>query len=292
MANVKPGAPVNPSSLAKSIIEQRDPVRSFVQALPDQEPAKARKPVEFVKIGINGFDKLAPQGIPIGSSALVCGGPGTGKTIFCLQVLYEAARQGKKCLYMSFEESVERLEQHMAEFNWDYEELEKKGLLKIVRLDPFGITRSVRALLEKAKGELLIDIEPVLLPEGYKPDYVAIDSLSAISAAFVGREESYRTYLEQLFKLFEKLKATSFLIAETEQIQEGLLTRSGVEEFLADAIILLYNVIEKNQRERGIEVLKIRGAPHKNYVAKTEITDDGIKIYPDQKLPVEVDHGA
>ena len=118
-----------------------------------------------VKTGVPGFDSLFAKGIPKGSSVLIAGGPGTGKTIFCLQTLYNAATRGEKCLYMSFEENEEKLRQHMRDFGWDPAPLEKKGLLMIRRFDPFDITRSVEALLTRAKKELLIDIQPVFFPE-------------------------------------------------------------------------------------------------------------------------------
>ncbi len=63
---------------------------------------------------------------------------------------------GEKCLYLSFEEPQKRLEEHMEDFGWDYKKLKKN--LRVVRKDPFALTKSVEALLADAKGELLIDI--------------------------------------------------------------------------------------------------------------------------------------
>lgn len=239
---------------------------------------------KYIQTYVPGFDTLLGRGIPFAASVLVCGGPGSGKTLFCLQSMYEAAKRGETCVYLSFEESEERLKEHMDDFGWDWRPLEKEKKLLIKRMDPFAITRSVRALLEKAKGELMIDVEPVVLPFGARPDRIVLDSLSAIAAAFVGQEESYRTYLEQLFKLFEKIGATSLLIAETEDIPKGLLTRAGVEEFLADGIIVVYNVLQGNKRQNALEILKMRGASHSKNLIMMDITDKGITVYPDKKL--------
>jgi circadian clock protein KaiC len=239
---------------------------------------------EWVKTGIPGFDDLFEKGIPKGTSTLVAGGPGSGKTIFCLQTLNYGATHGEKCLYMTFEESPERLRNHMHDFGWKPEELEKKGLLVIKRYDPFETTRIVEALLEKAKKELLIEATPVLLPEGFKPDRIAVDSLSSIAAPFVGREENYRVYVEQLFRYFEKLGATSFFITETEP-EPTRLTRSGIEEFLADGVIVIYNIRKGDRRESAIEVLKIRGAKfEKRTVPMQIISGEGIVVYPTQKV--------
>ena len=92
---------------------------------------------DWIKTGVPGFDSLLEMGIPRGTANLITGGPGSGKTIFCLQTLNYAATHGKKCLYMTFEESPERLRNHMHDFGWDPEELEEKGLLVIRRYDPF-----------------------------------------------------------------------------------------------------------------------------------------------------------
>jgi KaiC/GvpD/RAD55 family RecA-like ATPase len=138
-------------------------------------------------------------------------------------------------------------------------------------------------MLEKEKGELLIDIQPVILPEGFKPDFIVVDSLTAIASAFTGRTESYRIYIEQLFRFFEKLGATAFLITETKQIPE-IFSTTGVEEFLADGVIVLYNIKRGDVRENAIEVLKMRGEKHQKKIVAMQITDEGVVVYPEQEV--------
>jgi KaiC/GvpD/RAD55 family RecA-like ATPase len=239
---------------------------------------------EFIKTGIAGFDELLEKGVPKGTSTLLCGGPGSGKTIMGLQMLNYAAQKGKKCIYMTFEENEERLRQHMEDFGWSPDKLENEGNLVIKRYDPFDITRSVEALLEKAKGELMIDIAPVLFPSGFKPEVVIVDSLTAIASVFYGREETYRIYIEQLFKLLESIGATSFLITESNQIPIKI-TESGVEEFLADGVIILYNTKTGNVRESAIEILKMRGTSFQKKIVALKIeTNKGIVVYPEQEV--------
>ncbi|MBD3310125.1 AAA family ATPase, partial [Candidatus Woesearchaeota archaeon] len=228
------------------------------------------------------------NGIPKGATVLVAGGAGSGKTIFCLQTAAYHASHGDKCLYMSFEESEDSLIKHMHDFGWKPGSLISKGTLMIKRFNPFDITRSVDALLMKAKGELMIDVDPVILPKGYEPDIVVVDSLTAIASAFTGKEESYRIYIEQLFRFFEKIGATAFLITETKQIPKVYST-TGVEEFLADGVIVLYSIQKGNMRESAFEVLKMRGASHQKKIVAMEITDKGIQIYPDQEVFSEIE---
>jgi KaiC/GvpD/RAD55 family RecA-like ATPase len=135
----------------------------------------------------------------------------------------------------------------------------------------------------QAKGELLINIEPIIFPKDFDPDFIVLDSLTAIASAFVEKEESYRIYIEQLFRFFEKSRATTFLITETEQVPHIYSTR-GVEEFLADGVIVLYNIKSGNVRERAIEVLKMRRAQHLTKIVAMTIGTKGVQIYPDQEV--------
>lgn len=237
----------------------------------------------YIKTNIPGFDELFEQGIPKGNSVLVAGGAGSGKTIFCLQLLKNQANAGKKCLYMSFEESEEKLIQHMEDFGWEPKKLIKSGNLLIKRFNPFDITREVDALLMQAKGELLIDIDPIIYPTKFIPDFIVLDSLTAIASAFTGKEESYRIYIEQLFRFFEKGKSTSFLITETEQTPK-IYSTTGVEEFLADGVIVLYNFKRGDTRESAVEVLKMRGESHQKKIVAMQVGIEGITVYPEQEI--------
>ncbi len=243
---------------------------------------------QYIRTGIKGFDELFEKGIPKGSATVIAGGCGSGKTIMCLQILAEAARKGEKCLYMSFEESEDKLRQHMKDFSWNPHELEKKGSLVIKRFSIFDIARSIDALLAKRKGELLIDVKPIILPDGFKPDLVVVDSLTAIASAFVG-SDTYRSYIEQLFRFLEDIKTTSFLITETEQIPR-IFSPTGVEEFLADGVVVLYNIRKGDIRENAIEVLKMRGSRHKKKIVAMQMTNRGMEVFPEQEVFSGIDN--
>lgn len=238
---------------------------------------------KFVKTGIPGFDKLLKKGIPKGSAVLIAGGAGSGKTIFGLQVLAQHAKQGKKCFYMSFEESPQRLISHMEDFGMQPKKLIDSGNLLIKRYSPFDVTRSVDAMLAREKGELLIHVDPVIFPEGFIPDFLVVDSVTAVASVFTEKEDSYRIYIEQLFRAFEEQGINSFMITETKQIPE-IFSPTGVEEFLADGVIVLYNFKRASVREKAIEVLKMRGTDHEKKLAAMKITNSGIIVYPDQEV--------
>lgn len=238
---------------------------------------------EYIRTGIPGFDNLFDHGIPAGVPILLAGGTGSGKTIFGLQLLAHHAAEGEKCLFMSFEENEEHLKQHMRDFGWDPDTLIEEGNLRIEEYSPFDITRKVEAALAKEQGELMIDIDPVIMPEDFDPDFIVVDSMTAIASAFLDDKSTYRIYLDQLFDFFEDIGANSFLITETGQ-DPTQFSPTGVEEFLADGVIVFYNLRRGNIRESAIEVLKMRGESHRKQIVAMQITDDGITVYPDQKV--------
>ena len=243
---------------------------------------------KFIKTYIPGFDALLGEGIPQGSSILVEGGPGNGKTIFCLDLVKTMCERGKKVLYMSFEEPEDRLRMHLDVFGAKTDEYEKKKLLYIKRFNALDIARSVEALLSEAKKELLIDVQPVLIPPEFDPDIVLVDSLSSISSAFSGESSRFRIYMEQLFRYLESHKITSFLIREVPSpthVGTSFAEAGEAVSFLSDGIIVLYNVYREGIRTRALEVFKMRGAEIDKKIVEFEIKKgQGIVVYPNKIL--------
>ena len=135
----------------------------------------------YVKTGIPGFDNLFEHGIPKGSTVLIAGGTGSGKTNLCLQLLAYHASQGKKCYFMGFEESEDRLMEHMRGFGWNPEALVNSGNLKIKRFltaeiyyyDKKGGS-DIQAMMTKEVDPLLMELEPLSIADsvGFKPEII------------------------------------------------------------------------------------------------------------------------
>jgi len=252
----------------------------------NQEEIKSTGNYEVLKTGIKGFDELfSDKGIPKGNSVLIAGGPGTGKSILCRQICYNLVSKGKKCMYVSFEESKERISRSMGQFGWNVDKYIKSNNFLIQKINPLDILRMKFGSLggSGSATEVSYKIKPLVIPKEFQPDFIAVDSLSAIIAASITKDKNYRVYLQQLFSFFEETKATSFLITETDPIPTRY-SDTGIEEFLADGIVVLYNVHKKDERENAIEVLKMRYGKHEKKIVLLKITEKGIKIYPDKKV--------
>ncbi len=270
---------IKPDSGQKPAVQAVQPKR------PEPEEIKVR---EVMPVRVDKFDSLIGRGgLKRGDTILLSGGCGTGKTTFCAQSIYNALVAGEKCTYITFEETPQKIKENMKEnFGWDFYKYEKSGAFAIIKLDALEIARAVEAAIAKQRGGLYIDYGefelPLRLNIPFKPDRVAVDSLSALSITFVENHEGYRQYLRLLFETLDRFNSVNFVIGETEQ-EPGIYSRTGVEEFLADGVVVLYNIQRNNQREKALEILKLRSSDHVGHIVPYKITSKGIKIVADQE---------
>jgi len=252
-------------------LEKNVPLTSF-------KPKSSKKVIEIIPTYVNGFDSLLyDNGFERGSTVLIAGGAGTGKTTFCMESMYFGALHGEKGVYISFEEEPEKIKAHMKKnYGWDFDLLEEEGLFAIIKLDPAKIARQVEAILAAESGLLKIEMPKLEFP--IKPDRIALDSLSALSIAFRS-EDSYRKYIRELFELLEEFNSVNYAIDETEQ-DPKIYSRSGVEEFLADSVVVLYNIKEDGKRKNALEILKVRSGKHVKGLVPYVIDEAGFKVQP------------
>lgn len=244
----------------------------------------------ILNTGIPGFDDLfQDKGIPKGNSILVAGGPGTGKSTFCRQICYNAVSKGKHCMYVSFEENKDRIIRSMENFGWDVNKFIVDGIFLIQNVNPLDILRMKFGSIggSGSATEISYKVQPLVIPKDFNPDIIVVDSLSAIIAASVTKDKNYRVYLQQLFSFFEETGATSFLVSETSPIPTRF-SDSGIEEFLADGIIVLYNVQKHESKENAVEVLKMRYSKHIKKIVYLEISSKGIIVHPDRTVSLKI----
>ena len=185
---------------------------------------EAKTPGKIIRVpsGIKGLDSITQGGLVKGSTTLVSGYAGTGKSIFCCQFLMEGLLKGEKCMLVTFEESPDDLRADAMAFGWDLGKYENKGLLSIGYRPPL-------------KSEELYFFSNEI--RKYKVDRVALDSTSVLAMSCKNDFEIRR----ELFKLVEVLKrsgATSLLTAEMVAGKDGVISRFGIEEFVVDSVIV------------------------------------------------------
>ncbi len=224
------------------------------------------------KTGIEGIDELTKGGLPNNKAIAVVGGPGTGKSILLMQFLVNGAKDyNEPGIYITFEEEVSELKENYKSFNFNIKELEKKGMLKIVHYSPMKIKRFVKNM----------DVTLRDLIKSMNAKRVVIDSLSAFTLLY-SNEGEQREGLFNLFQTLKELGVTTLL--STESWREPTITKSGVIEFIADGVIMMYNLKIGDTRVRAIEVLKMRGIEHEMRISPFKITREGIKIFTEEEV--------
>ncbi len=219
-----------------------------------------------IPTGIQNFDSLIENGFEKNSTNLLVGSSGSGKTIFATQFLVEGMKRGEKCLYITFEEKKKQFYTNMLDFGWNLEEYEKKDLFKFLEYTPI----KVKTMLEEGGGT----IETVVL--GEKISRIVIDSITSFALLFED-ELARREAALALFNMIKKWSCTSLLTSEEEPLEDKKASSKSLE-FESDSIIMLYFIREKNQRQRYLEILKMRGTRHSKKTYKFSIGKSGIII--------------
>ena len=224
--------------------------------------------IERVSSGIPGLDELIEGGFPKGSTILVSGGPGTGKTIFSLQFLVNGAlKYGESGVYISLEEDTKRMIHYMGSiFNWPLKELMKKKKLVMIKSDIF----------EFEKFKILIENNVEMI----NAQRLVIDPITVISLFFERPLEIRRSLLD-LDRLLKKLECTTLITCEIPEGRKAI-SSFGIEEFTSDGIIVLSFISESFPR--ALQVRKMRATNHDTGVHPFEIKKTGIVLYPLERI--------
>lgn len=219
--------------------------------------------IERVPSGIPGLDSLIEGGFVRGSSTLISGGTGTGKTIFCMQFLYNGAtKYSEPGVFLSFEEDPVKLRMNASRFGWDLEKQEKAKKLAILYEEPYQFEHFMEALERKVKE--------------YKAKRLVIDSTSVFGLCLESQHE-VRMRLFDLVRNLKKLDVTSLLTAEILEDSKGL-SRFGVEEFVVDGVVRLYYTTIGTETFGNIEIRKMRTTKNVHGIFPTKICDKGLEV--------------
>lgn len=237
--------------------------------------------MERVEIGIDGLDKMLKGGFLRGRNILLSGPCGSGKTILAMQYVYNGATKfNEPGLYVTLEESKEKIHQDMEKFGINLKEAEARGKFSLIG----GPVASLHSYMDKVDAnfkDIVSEIEEIVKEKGIKR--VAIDSINLLTMLLKDEREQ-RKALAMLCNTLSSLGCTSILTSET---QEGTmaLSRYGIEEYVVDGVIVLYLVRQGPTFIPGITVRKMRGSDHDKEIRALKIlTGKGIVVYPTETL--------
>ncbi len=227
----------------------------------------ADRKIPLIPTGVPGLDDIIGGGLPLHSTVLLSGPAGSGKTILSMQFLYEGISNSSEAgVYVTFEQSVEKVLQDMSVFSWDLRSAIDKKMLAITPIEIYKFDM------------LLSTIENSV--EKYKAKRVVVDSSTVFGYFFENLYQTRKGLLE-LDKLLKKLDCTAILTNELEEGKPGI-SSFGIEEFTADGIILLDYAKTGSRYLRTINVRKMRGMKHSSEVHQCEINDDGVLVHPNR----------
>ncbi|HLO33139.1 MAG TPA: circadian clock protein KaiC [Anaerolineales bacterium] len=249
-------------------------------------PAKRNKPIKLLPkapTGIPGMDEITGGGLPKGRPTLVAGAAGCGKTLFAMEFLVNGANQyDEPGVFMAFEENAQELAQNVASLGFDLKDLikKKKLIIDYVRID--------RSEIEET-GEY--DLEGLFIRLGHAIDTigarrVVLDTVEVLFSA-LPNEGILRAELQRLFRWLKDKGVSAVITAERGT---ATMTRFGLEEYVADCVILLDHRVNEQMSTRRLRIVKYRGTLHGTNEYPFLITEEGISVLPITSLGL--DHKA
>ncbi len=237
----------------------------------------SQTPIEKLTTGIEGFDLVAKGGLPKGRTTLIAGTAGSGKTVLAAQFLAEGILQAdENGVFVTFEESAVDIRRNILSLEWNVPQWEAKDKWRFIDASPQVQEETIIAG-EYDLGALMARIEHAVRKIGAKR--VAMDSLGAVFSRF-NDGNLIRAELLRIAAALKRMGVTALMTAERSR-DYGDITRYGVEEFVADNVIVLRNVLEEGKRRRTMEILKFRGTDHNKGEYPFTITPgDGIVVIP------------
>lgn len=242
----------------------------------DREPAGDR--VDRCVTGIEGLDNILNGGIPRGNTVLVTGSVGTGKTSMCLEFLVHGAVLGENSMYISVTESADKLLKNIIPYDFFDEKLMREGRLIFLDIpviyDRLGLDKPE---FDYEEIHILIDAIVGLVRE-MKVKRLVVDSITSVSYRLKS-EEIIREFVLKLGSILSGQGCTTILVSEIAPTYERYSTY-GVEEAIADGIVVMGNLERRGDLLRTLQVVKMRGTMHSRAKYVLDLTTTGVLLVP------------
>src|SRR3989338_7705709 len=222
--------------------------------------------------GIQGLDEITFGGLPKGRPTLVCGGAGCGKTLFAMEFLYRGAVEfNEPGVFMAFEEKEKDLTDNFASLAFEVRSLikQKKLVVDYVYIERSGIEETGEYDLEGLFVRLAGAIDSI----GAKR--VVLDTIEALFSGF-SNESILRAELRRLFRWLKDRKITAIITGEKSG---ALLTKHGLEEYVADCVIFLDHRVNEQIATRRLKIIKYRGSRHGTNEVPFLIGETGFSVF-------------
>ncbi len=249
------------------MVNKKKVVKKGVKPKVALRKSSKKSKIERVPTGIKNLDRITEGGFEKNSTNLIVGGSGNGKSIFAIQFLMEGLKLGESVLYIAFEEKKKDFYTNMLELGWDLEKYEKSGKFFFLSYT----SEKIKTMLDEGGG----DIEMIVL--GKKVQRVVMDSITTFVMLFE-RDVEMREQALALFSLLKSWTCTSLLVYERDPLIDKKQS-SRVLEFEADSLIFLYFTRLDKERERFLEIYKMRGTKHSTNIFPYSISKNvGIEV--------------
>jgi len=246
-------------------------------------PPKHNKPIKLLSkspTGIPGMDEITGGGLPKGRTTLVAGGAGCGKTLFAMEFLINGAIQfNEPGVFLAFEENAEELAQNVASLGFNLKDLtrQKKLIVDAVRVERNEIEETGKYDLEG----LFIRLNHAI--DSIGATRVVIDTVEVLFGA-LPNQAILRAELQRLFRWLKAKRVTAIITGERGV---NTMTRFGLEEYVADCVIVLDHRITEQVSTRRLRIIKYRGSLHGTNEYPFMIGRQGISILPITSLALE-----
>ncbi len=284
MPDVPPAAPAGEGAPDQSVPATdhaaTDIPATDIPATDDADHGDPPAGLPRMSTGLGGLDHILMGGLVAGRTTVVLGTSGAGKTLLTSQILWNAVQRNEPAVLVTFEEPAMELIRNVRTLGWDLDAAAASGTLQTVDASPDPQAPTAAGAYDLSG--VTLQIQAAVNERGAK--LVVIDSLGGLFAQF-DDHGALRREIVRLRDTLRKMGCTTVITAERLN-ERGAISRHGVEDFVADCVVILRQTLTNERVRRTVQVYKLRGDRHRHGEFPFTIAAGG------ETAPVEGDDGG
>lgn len=218
-----------------------------------------------VSTGIDGLDEMMGGGIPKGSTTMVSGASGTGKSLLAFHFAYRGLQAGESVVYVSFEENISQIVYRASNLGMDLAPYIDSGLLMLIYVSPMEID----------VDEHIYSIQKAVMDSD--ASRLVIDSISAFELGMIDKIK----YTDYIYALTDYFKTQGVTVLLTHEMHDSSsvseFTKYGIS-FIADNLLLMRFIEEGFEMKRYLRVVKMRSSSHDTVLREVHINHKGLAL--------------